>query len=930
MPVFPDRALSELVERAMARLRSAGSGATHDTADPDAVRRLVLASDFAVDTLCRQPGLFSRLDAPAEPPPRLEPANEADWPALLRRWRAAESTRLVLRDVTCSDSVEQTLAGSSRIAEQALQAGLDALSAQFAARHGVVRDEHGNPQSLVVFGLGKLGGGELNFSSDIDLIYAFAEHGDSDGARPLDAETYFTRIGQRLAQLLGEVTADGFSHRVDLRLRPFGASGRIALSFSAMEQYYQREGRDWERYAWIKARPVAGDIAAGEKLLETLRPFVYRRYLDYSALDGLREMKALIDAEVSRRELADHLKLGPGGIREVEFLAQALQLIRGGREAKLRQKSLLAALSELADAGHLDRDSASALADAYRTLRRLENRVQMLADQQVHSLPDDALIRERIARGLGLADASVMLAELDRHRAVVSAAFDGLLQSRRAEPEVNALTRYWRALPDGGSASALADAGFGGAEALHARLRDFALSPAVRGLSERARLRLDRVLPALLEASARSSAPDAALPRGLSLLQAIAKRTSYLALLDEQPVALARLVDVTSRSALIAERLAEHPLLLDELLDARLASAAATADELDARIAHDLQAVAPGDTEAALTVLNEVRQSASFRIALVALAQRQPARDSARQLAIVAQAIVRAACSLAEAEIQGAHGDLPGAGFAVIAYGSVGGEELGFGSDLDLVFLHDADGSAVSDGARPLEASRYFARLAQKLVSLLGTLTAAGRLYDADVRLRPDGAKGLLVSSLASFSEYQRERAWTWEQQALVRARAVACNSRVMRGFEAIRRAVLATPRDADKLRADVIAMRARMRGELDRSDAGRVDLKQGAGGLVDLEFLLQERVLALAPAQPHLTEPRDTPTLLSALADAGDIAPDEAARLHAAHEILLLRSLDCTLDLRPRLCPHDVVLDAARADVSAACNAHGLTFSAG
>ncbi len=928
MPAAHDAALTALVERAFARLRQVRPDAFDDPAKQARLRQLALASDFAFDALCRQPSLIDHLDDPAQPPPPLLPENEADWPALLRRWRAAESTRLVWRDVTGVDSVEDTLAGSSRIAEQALQAGLDALSTQFATRHGVVRDEHGIAQSLVVFGLGKLGGGELNFSSDIDLIYAFAEHGDSDGARPLDAETYFTRIGQRLAQLLGEVTADGFSHRVDLRLRPFGASGRIALSFSAMEQYYQREGRDWERYAWIKARPVAGDIAAGERLRETLRPFVYRRYLDYSALDGLREMKALIDAEVSRREMADHLKLGPGGIREVEFLAQALQLIRGGREPSLRQTSLLAALRSLAEHGHIEQALAIDLADAYRYLRRLENRVQMLADQQVHSLPDDAFARERIARGLGLAGASVMLAELDRHRAVVSAAFDGLLQSRRAEPEVNALTRYWRALPDGGSAAALVDAGFGGAEALHARLRDFALSPAVRGLSERARLRLDRVLPALLEASARSSAPDAALPRGLALLQAIAKRTSYLALLDEQPVALARLVDVTSRSALIAERLADHPLLLDELLDARLASVATTAADLDARIAHDLQAVAVGDTEAALTVLNEVRQSASFRIALVALAQRQPARDSARQLAIVAQAILRAACALAEAEIRAAHGVVPDAGFAVVAYGSVGGEELGFGSDLDLVFLHDADGSAVSDGARPLEASRYFARLAQKLVSLLGTLTAAGRLYDVNVRLRPDGAKGLLVSSLASFSEYQRERAWTWEQQALVRARAVAGDARVLAGFERIRHEVLVAPRDPVKLRADVLAMRARMRGELDRSEAGRVDLKQGAGGLVDLEVLLQERVLALAPTQAGLTEPRDTPTLLSALADAGDIPADEAMRLHAAHEVLLLRSLDCTLDLRPRLCPPDDVLDAARADVSAACDTHGLSFS--
>ncbi len=928
MPKPFDAALTALVDRSLARLQQAYPELVADPTRRDKLAQLAMVSDFAIDTLCRQPDLLVALDEPLQPPLPLLPDQEASWPSQLRQWRAAQSTRLVWRDITGTDSVEQTLVGSSRIAQWALAAGLEALSAQLASRHGVVRNASGEAQSLVVFALGKLGGGELNFSSDIDLIYAFPEHGDSDGVRSLDSETYFTRLGQRLAQLLGEVTADGFSHRVDLRLRPFGTSGRIALSFSAMEQYYQREGRDWERYAWIKAYPVAGDIAAGESLLEILRPFVYRRYLDYSALDGLREMKALIDAEVSRRELADHLKLGPGGIREIEFLAQALQLIRGGREPGLRQRSLLAALLKLTEFGHLDQTLAKNLANAYLYLRRLENRVQMLADQQVHALPEDGMALERIARGLGYLDAGALRAELDQHRAVVSAAFDGLLQSRRAMPEVNALTRYWRSLPDGGDVAALVEAGFFAVDGMHARLRDFSQSPAVRGLSERARQRLDRILPALLEASARSTAPDAALSRGLTLMQAIARRTSYLALLDEQPIALARLVDVASRSALIAERLAEHPLLLDELLDARLASVAATAADLDARIVQDLQAVALGDTEAALTVLNEVRQSASFRIALVALAQRQPARDSARQLAIVAQAILRSACTLAETDIREAHGEIPSAGFAVIAYGSVGGEELGFGSDLDLVFLHDADASAVSDGARPLDAARYFARLAQKLVSLLNTLTPAGRLFDVDVRLRPDGAKGLLVSTLVSFSEYQSHRAWTWEQQALVRARAVAGNARVQAGFERIRWEVLTTRRDEEKLRADVLAMRARMRGELDRSDAARVDLKQGVGGLVDLEFLLQERVLALAPTHAGLAEPRDTPSLLSALADVGDVSRDDAARLHAAHEILLQRSLDCTLDLRSRLCPHDAELDRARADIVAACRAHGLPFS--
>ena len=876
----------------------------------------------------RQPELLDSLDAAPCDAPSLPADAEADWPVRLRRWRAACSTRLVWRDVHGLDDVDATLAGASRIAEQALQAGTAALSASLATRHGVVRAADGTAQSLVVFGLGKLGGRELNFSSDVDLVYAYPEPGTSDGARPLDAEAWFTRLGQRLAQLLGEVTADGFSHRVDLRLRPFGASGRLALAFGAMEQYFQREGRDWERYAWIKARPVAGDTAAGARLLDALRPFVYRRYLDYGALDGLREMKAMIAAEVQRRELADDLKLGPGGIREIEFFVQALQLIRAGREPALRGTALLPALSALAAAGHVAPATAERLAAAYRFLRRVENRVQMLADQQVHALPDDPLARARVARGLGHPDAAALDAELDAHRAVVAAEFGGLLEARRRRPApASALLQYWRALPDGGDAAVLADAGFADAEAQDAALRDFARSPAVRALSGRGRQRLDAVLPELLAAAARSDAPDASLPRGLALLQAIARRTSYLALLEEQPAALARLVDVTARSALLSERLAAHPLLLDELLDSRAAGAVPDEAAIVAMVADAAAASPDGDTEATLVALTELRQAIGFRIALALLGQRLPPVDAAARLATLAEAITGVALGLARSDVAAAHGVVPGAGLAVIGYGSLGGRELGFGSDLDLVFLHDAAADAVSDGARPLDAGRGFARVAQKLVGLMGLVSAAGKLYEVDVRLRPDGAKGMLVSSLDSFDDYQRDRAWTWERQALVRARPVAGDAGVAAKFEAVRARTLARGGDAAVIREDVIAMRRRMRGELDRSRPSRFDLKQGEGGLVDLEFLLQAQVLQHAATTPALLAPRDTPALLRAIAAAGTLPAGTVDALAAAHARLLSLGLDCTLDNRPRLVPHDAALDAARDAIRRACEDAGLSF---
>ncbi len=965
-----------LAARARARVRAASTlDATAFTDAVDArLRRVSIASDFAVDTLVRQPGLLGRLladDAVTAPPPVLEADHRGDWPMLLRRYRAAESTRLIWRDVLGLDDVADTLAGSTRLAETCLQVALAALEADFHARHGLVRSpggegDGGTVQRLVVFALGKLGGGELNFSSDVDLVYAFEHGGQSDGARPLDAEAYFTRLGQQLAKLLDEVTADGFCHRVDLRLRPYGNAGRVAWSFASMEQYFQHEGRDWERYAWQKARPVAGDIQAGLRFLDTLRPFVYRRYLDFGALDGLRAMKAAIAAEVARKELADDIKRGPGGIREIEFLVQALQLIRGGREPELRGGPLLPALQSLVAARHVAAGAAASLTQAYRFLRRLENRLQMLRDAQTHALPAGDEDRLRIAAGLGYPDWSALRAALEAQRAHVTGEFDALLAPRRRAAAPDALTGYWRGLQrsDGnatGEIDVLADAGFVEAGNADAILRDLARSPGVRDLSDSARARLDRVLPALLQAAAASTQPMLALRRLLALLSNILRRSAYLALLDEQPAALARLVEVVSHSALLAERLAAYPLLLDELLDARVAGPLPDREHLRAaciaatgNVGDPATATVDVDVEATLQALNEVRQALSFRVAMAVRDARQPATDSARQLAWLADAVVARVLALATHEVQQAHGRVHGARFAVLGYGSLGGEELGFGSDLDLVFLYDivrtsgsnANGSngdrsgapqavagdVQSDGARPLDASRWFARLAQKVVALLGAVTAAGRLYEVDVRLRPDGAKGLLVSSLASFADYQRERAWTWEHQALVRARCIGGDAGLCADYGRVRDQVLARARDAAKVRADVVAMRLRMRTELDRSDAagdpgGQFDLKQGEGGLVDLEFLLQASVLVNAAAHPALLAPRNTPGLIEALGTAAVFSDVTAASLQAAHATLLARGLECTLDRRRRRVPLDASLQAARLAIRSAARAQGVPF---
>lgn len=890
--------MQALVQRHLDRLVEANPGVQKSDVEKK-YSRLAMVSDFAVDVLCQQPAQWDALEASDISPLALSPDDDSQWPPQIRRWRRLQSARVIWRDIHEVDNVEDSLFTISEMANVALDASVQAISTQFVSRYGEVKNALGETQSFVVFGLGKLGGGELNFSSDVDLVYAYPQQGESDGSRSLDSEAYFTRLGQRLAQLLGDITSDGFSYRVDLRLRPYGNSGRLALSFAAMEHYFQTEGRDWERYAWVKARPVAGDIAAGEHCLESLRPFVYRRYLDYTALDGLREMKAMIAAEVEKRELADHLKLGPGGIREIEFLVQALQLIHGGREPGLRQRSLLKAMQAMVLAGHLAEATAEKLKAAYLFLRRVENRVQMLRDEQTHSLPQDGFTRYRIARGLDYENAEALEKALQFHRDIVSEEFSRLLESKRHKAKVSAYIDYWRGLPDQSSAQQLSELGFNNSDDLHQALQNFCKHSTVQSFNEKIRSRLDHVLPLILEAAAKSVAPEAAMTRSLGLLHAIAKRTSYLALLEEKPVALQRLVDVVARSAWLSERLVEHPLLLDELLDHRVAQAFPDRLQLDGLAR---QALAIGDTEQALTALNEMRQSLSFRIAQATLFQQQAASESAVQLAELAEVILQSVFELAKAEIQSQHGMIEDAGFALVGYGSVGAKELGFASDLDLVFLHNATASMMSNGNRPLDAQRYFARLAQKIIGLMQTITPAGRLYEVDMRLRPDGAKGLLVSSLDSFEEYQRERAWTWEHQALVRSRSLAGNVELRDRFEKIRVAALKAHRDLLQINNDILAMRQRMRLELDRSVGIRFDLKQGLGGLVDMEFFLQARVLAMANTNQNVLSAQRSPDIIVVLKTIGDINEADAIDLAEHYENLIAHSMVCSLDQRPRI----------------------------
>lgn len=887
---------------------------------PAALDTVLLASDFAFEELRKRPALLQLLTthvaAELQPPA----ADDPDLSTALRRFRRAESLSIVIDDVLGRDGIEQTLQRTTALAERCIEVAFTAARAELVGRHGEPRDDQGVAQPLIVYGLGKLGSRELNFSSDIDLIAAFPRAGETDGRRSLDNEDFFARLVQRASTLLGETTAEGFGYRVDWRLRPFGTAGRLALSFDAMEDYYQREGREWERFALLRARPVAGDLSAGRELLERLRPFVWRRYFDYAALEGLRELKAMVDAEVRRREREHDLKLGPGGIREIEFRVQLESIIRGGRDPALRTGNTLELLTLLAERGLIAADEALALADAYGYLRRLENRVQMYRDEQVHVLPDDPETRERYALALNYDHFSALMIDLDYHRTLVSAAFErclplasgGTALPASHDADVQLWRRFAHSAEQGETRAVLTES-----TDLRA-LNRLAETAAVRAMSARGRARLDRIVPLVLSASRHGAAPEQALERWIDLLAAVAGRTSYLALLAERPALIDRVHQLLLASAWLARALAQSPILLDDLIDTRLAADPITRADFGTRLDLELAAVDAGDTEHELERVRQFQQSARLELALALLDGRADAGETARGLADIADLVIDRLLRIALRDLASQHGALPGLtpklGLAVIGYGSLGGLELNFSSDLDLVFVYDEELQNVeSNGARVLDGQRYLARAAQRLLHLLTVQTAFGPLYEIDARLRPNGSKGLLVTPLSAYSRYQASEAWLWEHQALVRARFVAGDPALGTQFAALRMRVLLKERDALTVEQEVGQMRERWREALDRSNSEHFDIKQGHGGLVDIEFIAQQILLSAGHRSGMATSPpTETNALLRWLADHQLLDRDRAEALATAHTRMLDRGLRCALALEQRVVPNAEALNLA------------------
>ncbi|OMG53712.1 bifunctional glutamine synthetase adenylyltransferase/deadenyltransferase [Azonexus hydrophilus] len=790
----------------------------------------------------------------------------------LRRLRHRAMAHIALRDLCGLAPLAEVVESMTMLADVTTNFALDHYHRQLAATYGEPLDANGQPQRLLIIGMGKLGGRELNVSSDVDYIFIYPEEGDTAGPKSIENYDFFTRVGKRVIQALGDLTADGQVFRVDMRLRPNGDSGPLVCSLDSLENYFITQGREWERYAWIKARvmntgPNADGAAIGQwmdALRKTSRPFVFRKYLDFGAINAMRDLHAQIRREVARKDMADHVKLGPGGIREIEFMAQVFQLIRGGRDPALQIRPTLSVLKLLAERQLIPADGERELREAYVFLRRLEHRLQYVEDKQTHMLPVDAAERAKIARSMDFADWPAMLAVLDEHRGKVSRHFDAVF----SDPEAgeHPLTGLWmNQLDEDTAIEAFGNLGFRRPKDAIARLAELRASSRYQQLPATNRQRLDAVGPRLIEAAGATPDPDTTLVRGIAFLESIARRGAYLALLQQYPMALKRVADMVCASTWATDYLNRHPLLLDELLDPRLYEIATDWNGFREQLRRNLADHAD-DTEREMDILREMHHGQVFRLLAQDLAGLQTIESLSDHLTELADSIVQETLPLVWSKIKKRHCETPK--FAVIGYGKMGGKELGYASDLDMVYLYDDEDQ---------DAQENYTRLSQRLNTWLSSQTPAGILFETDLRLRPNGDAGLLAVTVDAFRDYQLNHAWVWEHQALTRARFCAGDAKVGARFEAIRCEILCQQRDLTKLRDEVVAMRKKMTDAHASNSDTVFGLKHDPGGIVDVEFIVQYLVLGHAHRHPELTGNLGNIALLRIAGELGLIDPQQA-----------------------------------------------------
>ncbi|UCZ74133.1 bifunctional [glutamate--ammonia ligase]-adenylyl-L-tyrosine phosphorylase/[glutamate--ammonia-ligase] adenylyltransferase [Dickeya zeae] len=897
---------ASLTEQARHEVERALSTAPTPIADSAAA--VLACSEFVSESLARYPDW--REEITRQPPQPQEWQQYAQWLSqalgdvtdeatlmtALRLFRRRMLTRIAWGQWLQLSTTDETLQQLSVLAEVLIVAARQWLYDACCREWGTPCNAAGEPQPLLILGMGKLGGGELNFSSDIDLIFAYPENGQTQGGRrELDNAQFFTRLGQRLIKALDQPTVDGFVYRVDMRLRPFGDSGPLVMSFAALEDYYQEQGRDWERYAMVKARLMGGDDDHySQELIRLLRPFVFRRYIDFSVIQSLRNMKSMIAREVRRRDLRNNIKLGAGGIREVEFITQVFQLIRGGREPALQGRSLLPTLEQVGALGLLTPEQAAQLREAYLFLRRLENLLQSIADEQTQTLPEDALNQARLAWGMRCDDWLQLSERLHQQMQAVRAVFHELIGDDAPDgsetPEHSHYSSLWQDGLESAELSVLSpQLTTDVCERLLTRVADFRADLSRRTIGPRGRDVLDQLMPALLAQACGHANADVIVARLTPLLLGIVTRTTYLELLLESRAALTQLIRLCAVSPMIASQLARYPLLLDELLDPASLYQPIALDAYADELRQYLMRVPTDDEEQQLEALRQFKQAQHLRIAAADIVGALPVMKVSDHLTYLAEAIIAAVVQQAWSQMTTRYGQpthlhaQSGRGFAVVGYGKLGGWELGYSSDLDLVFLIDCPDNVMTDGERSIDGRQFYLRLAQRVMHLFSTRTSSGILYEVDARLRPSGAAGMLVSTVTAFEDYQCNEAWTWEHQALVRARVVYGEPAIQQQFEQIRQRILCRERDGDALRTEVREMREKMRQHHASKDMG-FDIKADAGGITDIEFIAQYLVLRYAAQEPRLTRWSDNVRILELLARHGVMEEAEAEALRLAY----------------------------------------------
>ena len=774
----------------------------------------------------------------------------------LRKLRQSVLARMITRDLNGLADLAEVMQTTTQLAEIAIQSAVSYHAEWLEALFGKPLSADGKAQTLIVVGMGKLGGGELNVSSDVDLIFAYAQEGET--TQGLSNQDFFIKLGKKVIAALDEATEDGFVFRVDMRLRPFGSEGALVSSLDALEEYYQNNGREWERYAWIKGRAIVG---LQGNIHALLRPFIFRKYLDFNAFASMRDLKLQIHRDVLQKGLQDNIKLGRGGIREIEFIAQVFQLIRGGQDTSLQIKPTLEVLKRLENKHLLPNETVAELTEAYQFLRNLEHRLMYVEDQQTQALPTNDEAKARIARAMNFADWASFETDLVRHRKIVQQHFDATFSDNtQTLPDNNATENaLWQGLLEHDAAlQALLDAGFSDASAMLQRLKMCRESYRYQQLPELSRQRFDRLMPLVIQHSGLQANADVALQRTIDFLEAICRRASYLALFAEYPQALDLVVKLCAASSWCAQYLTQHPIVLDELLDERTLYAKPNFLQMRAALEANIHALAGDaaqiDTEAQMNAMRQFKHAAIFRFAAQDIAGKLPLETLSDYLSALADLILDVALKIIWQSLKFKHRGSSNLAlsldekerpkFAVIGYGKLGGKELGYASDLDIIFLYD-------DGAEG--ASEIYAKFAQRINNWFNSLTSAGLLYETDLQLRPDGNSGLLVSSVEAFREYQLNRAWAWEHQAITRARFVAGDTSIGAAFEAIRIEVMRQSRDAQKLKKDVIEMREKMRAA-NPNKTELFDLKHDKGAIIDVEFMVQYLVLAHAAQHAELT----------------------------------------------------------------------------